>query len=170
MRDRLDSSLKLWLSRGKQKDDLLGPGLPLAEGEKLVKDFGPSLSREQTDYIYASIAERNRRKQAQARIRYAVMAAISVLAIVAGFQWLQAERQRQSAEKKQRWPKRKEHCIAESRRQTPRPVAASELDKLQPSRASVPVWESGEKESLFWRARSNSTRKIQLLQNDSSKN
>ena len=31
----------------------------LAEGEKLVKDFGPSLSREQTDYISASIAERN---------------------------------------------------------------------------------------------------------------
>ena len=62
MRDRLDSSLKLWLSRGKQKDDLLEPGLHLAEGEKLVKDFGPSLSREQTDYIYASIAERKRRK------------------------------------------------------------------------------------------------------------
>src|SRR6476619_2497926 len=58
MRDRLDSSLKLWLSRGKQKDDLLGPGLPLAEGEKLVKDFGPSLNREQTDYVHASIAER----------------------------------------------------------------------------------------------------------------
>ena len=54
MRDRLDSSLKLWLSRGKQKDDLLEPGLHLAEGEKLVKDFGPSLSREQTDYISAS--------------------------------------------------------------------------------------------------------------------
>ena len=99
MRDRLDSSLKLWLSRGKQKDDLLEPGLHLAEGEKLVKDFGPSLSREQTDYIYASIAERHRQKQAQARIRYAVMAAISVLAIIAGFQWLQAERHRQSAEK-----------------------------------------------------------------------
>src|SRR5260370_9558207 len=99
MRDRLDSSLKLWLSRGKQTDDLLEPGLHLAEGEKLLKDFGPSLSREQTDYIYASVAERNRRRQAQARIRYAVMAAISVLAIFAGFQWLQAERHRQSAEK-----------------------------------------------------------------------
>ena len=98
MRDRLDSSLKLWLSRGKQKDDLLGPGLPLAEGEKLVKDFGPSLSREQTDYVYASVNERKRRKQAQERIRYAVMAAISVLALVAGFQWLQAEHQRQTAE------------------------------------------------------------------------
>ena len=107
MRDRLDSSLKLWLSRGKQKDDLLEPGLPLAEGEKLVKDFGPSLSREQTDYVYASIAERKRRKQAQERIRYAVMAAISVLAIVAGFQWLQAERQRQSAEKNAAGPSRR---------------------------------------------------------------
>ena len=96
MRDRLDSSLKLWVSRGKQKDDLLEPGLHLAEGEKLVKDFGPSLSREQTDYIYASNAERKRRKQAQARIRYTVMAAISILAIVAAFQWLRAERQRQS--------------------------------------------------------------------------
>jgi WD40 repeat protein/serine/threonine protein kinase len=99
MRDRLDSSLKLWRSRGKQTDDLLEPGLHLAEGEKLLTDFGPSLSREQTDYIYASVAERNRRRQAQARIRYAVMAAISVLAILAGFQWLQAERQRGSAEK-----------------------------------------------------------------------
>jgi WD40 repeat protein/serine/threonine protein kinase len=99
MRDRLDSSLKLWLSRGKQKDDLLGPGLPLAEGKKLIDDFGSSLSREQTGYVYSSIAERKRRKWAQECIRYAVMAAISVLAIVAGFQWLQADRQRRSAEK-----------------------------------------------------------------------
>ena len=37
MRDRLDSSLKLWLSRGKQTDDLLEPGLHLAEGEKLAQ-------------------------------------------------------------------------------------------------------------------------------------
>ena len=98
MRERVDSSLKLWLSRGKQKDDLLGPGLPLMEGEKLVKDFGPSLSGEQVDYICASIDERKRRNRAQARIRYAVMTAISALAIVAGFQWLQAEHQRKSAE------------------------------------------------------------------------
>ncbi|MEY2604016.1 MAG: hypothetical protein QOH31_1805, partial [Verrucomicrobiota bacterium] len=92
MRDRLDSSLKLWVSRGKQKDDLLEPGLHLAEGEKLVKDFGPSLNREQIDYVYASVAERNRRKKAEARIRYAVMTILGVLAIVAGFQWIQAEK------------------------------------------------------------------------------
>jgi WD40 repeat protein len=97
MRDRLDSSLKLWLSRGQQKDDLLGPGLPLAEGEQLVKDFELSLSQEQTSYISASVAERKRSRRIQDRIRYAVMAAISVLAIVAGVQWFQAERQRQSA-------------------------------------------------------------------------
>src|SRR6516165_9554727 len=99
MRDRLDSSMKLWLSRGEQKDDLLEPGLHLAEGEKLSKDFRTSLSREQIDYVYASVAERNRRKKAQARIRYAVMTTLGVLAIVAGFQWIQAERHRQSAEK-----------------------------------------------------------------------
>src|SRR5260221_3006994 len=99
MRDRLDSSLKLWVSRGKQKDDLLEPGLHLAEGEKLVKDFGPSFNREQIDYVYASVAERNRRKKAQARIRYAVMTTLGVLAIVTCFQWIQAERHRQSAEK-----------------------------------------------------------------------
>ena len=97
MRERLDSSLKLWLSRGKEKDDLIQPGLHLAEGEKLLKDFEPSLSREQTDFISASIIERKRRQQARERIRYAVMAAITVLAVVAGFQWLRAERQRQSA-------------------------------------------------------------------------
>ena len=97
MRDRVDSSLKLWLSRGKQKDDLLGPGLPLAEGEKLVKDFGSSLSRDQTDYIHGSVLERKRRKHDQERIRYAVTAAITALAIIAGFQWFRAERQRQSA-------------------------------------------------------------------------
>jgi hypothetical protein len=38
-------------------------------------------------YIHASIAERKRRKHAQELIRYAAMVAITVLAIVAGFQY-----------------------------------------------------------------------------------
>jgi tetratricopeptide (TPR) repeat protein len=83
MRDRLDSSLKLWLSRGKQKDDLLGPGLPLAEGEKLLNDFEPSLSQGQTDYVRASVAEQKRQHRIRERVRYGVMAAISVALIVA---------------------------------------------------------------------------------------
>jgi WD40 repeat protein len=97
MRDRLDSSLKLWLSRGKQKDDLLGPGLPLEEGRKLVGDYEPSLSRAEIEYIDASIGEHKRRRKVQERLRYAVMAAIASLAMVAGLQWFRAERQRESA-------------------------------------------------------------------------
>jgi hypothetical protein len=85
MRDRLDSSLKIWLSRGKQKDDLLGPGLPLAEGEMLAKDYGPSLSREETDYVHANIAAQKRRKQIQDRIRYAVMAGITAALVGRSF-------------------------------------------------------------------------------------
>ncbi len=83
MRDRLDSSLKLWLGRGKQKDDLLGPGLPLAEGEKLLKDFEPSLSQAQTDYVGASVAEQKRKHGIRERIRYGVMAAITAALIIA---------------------------------------------------------------------------------------
>src|SRR5258708_4972928 len=83
MRDRLDSSLKLWLSRGKQKDDLLGPGLHLAEGEKLVKDFSSSLSRGQNEYVFASVAEQKRRQRIRERIRYGVMAGITAALIVA---------------------------------------------------------------------------------------
>ena len=83
MRDRLDSSVKLWLNRGKQKDDLLGPGLPLAEGEKLLKDFQPSLSQTQTDYVRTSVAEQKRRQRIRERIRYGVMAGITAALIIA---------------------------------------------------------------------------------------
>jgi eukaryotic-like serine/threonine-protein kinase len=83
MRDRLDTSLRLWLGRGKQKDDLLGPGLPLAEGEKLLKDFEPSLSQTQSDYVRASIAEQKRQHRIRERIRYGVMAGITTALIVA---------------------------------------------------------------------------------------
>jgi len=83
MRDRLDSSLRLWSSRGEQKDDLLGPGLPLAEGEKLLKDFEPSLSQAETDYIRTSTAEQKRQHRIRDRIRYGVMAGITAALIVA---------------------------------------------------------------------------------------
>ncbi|MBV9274750.1 MAG: protein kinase, partial [Verrucomicrobia bacterium] len=104
MRDRLDASLKLWLSRGKQKDDLLGPGLPLAEGEKLLTDFGSSLSTTQADYINTSMAEQKRRQRIRERIRYGVTAAITaalVVAIIFGFvsyrQYQRAEKQKVAA-------------------------------------------------------------------------
>jgi serine/threonine protein kinase/tetratricopeptide (TPR) repeat protein len=99
MRDRLESSLKLWLSRGKQKDDLLGPGLPLAEGEKLLKDFAPSLSQTQTDYVRTSIAEQKRRQRIRERIRYGVMAGITAALIVAVIFGIVSYRQYRRAER-----------------------------------------------------------------------
>jgi len=97
MRDRLDASLRLWHNRGKQKDDLLRPGLPLAEGEKLVKDFEESLSLEAINYVRASISERKRRRHVQDGVRYTILAAITGLAIFAGVQWFRAEGQRKNA-------------------------------------------------------------------------
>jgi serine/threonine protein kinase/tetratricopeptide (TPR) repeat protein len=105
MRGRLDASRKLWLERGKQKDDLLRPGLPLAEGEKLEKDFGPSLSREQKDYVDASIEERRIRDRARERARYLVMAGVTtalivaiIFAVVSYRQYRRAERAKVSAD------------------------------------------------------------------------
>jgi WD40 repeat protein/serine/threonine protein kinase len=104
MRDRLDASLKLWVSRGGQADDLLRPGLALAEGEKLAADFASSLSVQQTTFIRASVIERKRLRAAQDRVRYAVMGGITAALIVAvafgvvSFrQYRRAERQRQEA-------------------------------------------------------------------------
>ena len=99
MRDRLDSSVKLWLNRGQQKDDLLGPGLPLAEGEKLLKDFQPSLSQTQTDYVRASVAEQKRRQRIRERIRYGVMAGITAALIIAIIFAVVSYRQFQRAER-----------------------------------------------------------------------
>jgi hypothetical protein len=64
-----------------------------------VKDYGQSLTKEQIKSVQASVAGRQRRKKAQERIRYGVMAAISALSVVTGFQWSQAERQRWTAER-----------------------------------------------------------------------
>jgi eukaryotic-like serine/threonine-protein kinase len=99
MRDRLDSSLRLWLSRGQQKDDLLGAGLPLAEGEKLLKDFGPSLSHTQAEYVSASVAEQKRQHRIRDRIRYGVMAGITAALIVATIFGIVSYRQYRRAER-----------------------------------------------------------------------
>jgi serine/threonine protein kinase/tetratricopeptide (TPR) repeat protein len=83
MRDRLDASLKLWLSRGSKADDLLRPGLALAEGEKLASDFASSLSAQQASFVRASVIERERLRAAQDRVRYGVMSGITAALIVA---------------------------------------------------------------------------------------
>ena len=99
MRDRLDASLKLWLSRGGQKDDLLRPGLALAEGEKLAADYASSLSEQQASYIRVSVIERERLRAAQDRVRYRVMGGITAALVVAVVFGLVSFRQYRRAER-----------------------------------------------------------------------
>ena len=97
MRDRLDSSLKLWLSRGSKRMICLEWDSPWRRAKNSLRTSDRlSAGSRPITFSRALLSER-RRKRAQDRIRYSVMAAISILAVVAGFQWFQAERQRQSA-------------------------------------------------------------------------
>ena len=98
MRDRLDANLQLWKSRGEQKEDLLPSGLPLAEGETLLKESAASLGASQVDYIHASIAERQRERNRRNLIRNGALALFALLALGAGIQWWRAEAERRTAE------------------------------------------------------------------------
>jgi WD domain, G-beta repeat len=79
MRDRLDASVRQWKLMKRHRDYLLPAGLPLAEAEKLVDEFGDSLNREQLDYISASIAEQRRKRSLRKRIRNLVAVCIALL-------------------------------------------------------------------------------------------
>jgi hypothetical protein len=84
MRDRLDARLKLWLSRGRHSDDLLERGIGLAEAEILLRDFGPSLSEGQIEYIRKSLAKQKRRRWVRDGIGLAGIAGLAVFAAFAG--------------------------------------------------------------------------------------
>src|SRR5262249_43951019 len=85
VRSEVEDALRRWREHGRPKDRLIQPGVPLAEAEKLVEDFGTELPAELPSFVRAS---RNR-----ARVRQRLMAAaaifffiLAVAATVAGFQ------------------------------------------------------------------------------------
>jgi WD40 repeat protein/serine/threonine protein kinase len=99
MRDRLDASMRQWKLMERHRDYLLPPGLPLAEADKLVEEFGNSLNQEQLDYISASVAQQTRTRRLRNRIRNAVTVGFALLAIAAGiFAWV-AKNQKREAER-----------------------------------------------------------------------
>jgi hypothetical protein len=88
MRDRLDASLELWLSRGRQTDDLLDAGISLAEAETLVRDFGASLSGTQIDYVQKSLARQKRRLGMRSKLAsIAAIAGLAIFAATAAVEW-----------------------------------------------------------------------------------
>jgi KaiC/GvpD/RAD55 family RecA-like ATPase len=98
MRDRLDASLKLWLSRNRQSDDLLDRGIGLAEAETLLRDFRSSLSERQIDYIRKSLARQKRRRRVRDNIGLAAIAALAVFAAFAGIERFNKKSRRQNRE------------------------------------------------------------------------
>src|SRR5260221_6898128 len=98
MRDRLDASLKLWLSRNRQSDDLLDRGIGLAEGETLLRDFRSSLSERQIDYIQRSLARQKRRRRVRDSIGLAAIAGLAVFSAFAGIERFNTESRRKNRE------------------------------------------------------------------------
>jgi eukaryotic-like serine/threonine-protein kinase len=92
VRAEVEDALRRWQEYGRPKDRLIQPGVPLAEAEKLDRDFGPELSAELISYVKAS------RNRARVRQRLVTAAAIfffilAVAATATGI-WAVAERNR----------------------------------------------------------------------------
>jgi hypothetical protein len=86
-RDRLDRSVKLWLSRGCQTDDLICPRTGLGEGRKLVRQFEASLVQTQIDFIQQSRSYLEKRRRVRQAIGWAVFAGLLGLATVVMAVW-----------------------------------------------------------------------------------
>ena len=84
MRDRLDESLRLWLSRGEQSDHLLHDRVALVDANTLLKDFGSALSQEQVDYIQQSLARQKRRGRVRDYFGLAAIVVFIVFALIVG--------------------------------------------------------------------------------------
>jgi len=71
VRAEVEDALRRWQEHHRPRDRLIQPGVPLAEAEKLVKDFRTELPAELTGYVMAS------RNRARARQRMIAAAAVS---------------------------------------------------------------------------------------------
>jgi tetratricopeptide (TPR) repeat protein len=70
VRAEVEDALRRWQEHGRQKDRLIQPGVPIAEAEKLVADFGAELPVELTSFVTTS---RNR-----ARLQQRLVAAAAI--------------------------------------------------------------------------------------------
>ena len=77
VRAEVEDALRRWQEHGRPKDRLIQPGVPLAEAEKLVADFGAELPVEFTSFVTAS------RHRARRRQRFERAAAVFFFALAA---------------------------------------------------------------------------------------
>jgi hypothetical protein len=95
MRDQLEADLKLWLSRGRRRGDLLRSELGLGEAETLVRGFRTSLTDAQVDYVQRSLKAQRRRRRFRRSLMLAAMVGLASLVIVPVVKW---SLERQTAE------------------------------------------------------------------------
>jgi Novel STAND NTPase 1 len=93
VRAEVEDALRRWQEHGRPKDRLIQPGVPLAEAEKLVEDFGAELPAELVAYVKTS---RNRAR-AQQRLVAAAAIFFFILAVAAAALGLWAYQSQQEA-------------------------------------------------------------------------
>jgi hypothetical protein len=98
IRDRLDASLNLWVRRGRQSQDLLGPWFGITDAKTLLSYFRSSLSKTQIDYIERILATQKQDRPVRNSIWFAVGAGFAVLTAIAGIQWYNTESQKKGEE------------------------------------------------------------------------
>jgi len=141
MRDRLDASLKSWLSGGRQTDDLLDRGIGLAEADTLLRDFRSSLSEGQIDYVQKSLARQKRRRRVRDNIGLAAIAGLAGLAgfaAFAGIERFNTENQRKNKEQEVQ-PAQQNVDLASSQRSD----LETQLKKAQEEKAQLAQQNTG---------------------------
>ena len=94
MRDRLDDNLKLWISRGRHREDLLDRGIGLAEAQALLTDFPGQLNEDQIDYIQLSLARHKPSRHVPQKIGLAAFAGLAISVAFLGGERFNAEGRR----------------------------------------------------------------------------
>lgn len=81
LRARVEQSQQRWEQQGRDASLLLADGLPLDEGQQLLRDSQHLLNASTKDYIEISIAEQDRKQRQSRRVRVAVQSTISILLV-----------------------------------------------------------------------------------------
>lgn len=92
VRAEVEQALRYWQEHDRPDDRLIQPGVPLAEAEKLVADFGRELPAELTAYVAAS-SKRARRRQRQLAAAAVFFFILAIAAIGGGLMaWVERDR------------------------------------------------------------------------------
>jgi len=162
MRDRLDANLKLWLSRDRRCEDLLGPEFGIADAKTLLRHFRSALNKNQIDYIEKILA-----KNKHARIRNTVMlvvaAGLAVFATVAGILRYNTDNHRKRAAELARFEHRLEE-LAKDQRSSQTSQVQQATDKPQMAALNVD-FSVNERSTLETRLK-KAEEKAQLAQQD----